>query len=212
MTKPAPDSSLTNLSGQTSPSADTSRWIRGIVLVALFAALFIAASYIKSAPGAAVPYSLQTFVIMLAGGLIGAAYGFGSILLVVVLTTIGLPLMNGPGGFAQVFGPTGGFIWMFPFSALLIGWSVDRLFAGRAKLSPARFALLLLILLLFGVLLVYVTGVPWLARVSAKLDFYGAMQAGMIPFLPVDVVKAVAAAFIIAGVRPHIPMIRPRKS
>ncbi|WP_123040124.1 biotin transporter BioY [Cohnella candidum] len=209
MTKP--ESATPSTARSRSSAADASRWIRGIVFVALFAALFIGASFVKSAPGAAVPYSLQTFAVMLAGGLLGAVYGFWSIFLVVVLTAVGLPLMNGPGGFAQVFGPTGGFIWMFPVSAFLIGWASDRVFAGRKKLNPTRFAVLLLALLAFGVLLVYVTGVPWLAHVSAKLDFAGAVQAGMVPFLPADAAKAVVAAFVIAAIRPSVPAVRPAK-
>ncbi len=191
-------------------AAETSRWIRGIVFVALFAALFIAASYIKSAPGAAVPFSLQTFAIMLAGGLLGAVYGFWSIFLVVLLTAAGIPLMNGPGGFAQIFGPTGGFIWMFPVSAFLIGWASDRLFAGRTKLNASRIVLLLLAMLIFGVLLVYVTGVPWLAHV-ADMDLSGAVKVGMTPFLLADIIKAVAAVFIISVIRPAVPKIRPAK-
>ncbi|MBW5444487.1 biotin transporter BioY [Cohnella sp. CFH 77786] len=209
MTKPNPATPAPSRSG--SSAADASRWIRGIVFVALFAALFIAASFVKSSPGAAVPYSLQTFAIMLAGGLLGAAYGFWSIFLVVALTTVGLPLMNGPGGFAQVFGPTGGFIWMFPVSALLIGWASDRLFSGRSKLNAAGYILLLLAMLAFGVLLVYVTGVPWLAHVSDKLDLAGAIRVGMIPFLPADTVKAVAATAIVAALRPSLPAVRPVK-
>jgi|GEM_PF-151852 len=202
----------TRLSPDSLSTAGTSGWIRGIVFVALFAALFIGSSFVKSAPGAAIPFSLQTFAVMLTGGLLGAAYGFWSIFLVVALTAVGLPLMNGPGGFAQVFGPTGGFIWMFPFSALLIGWACDRLFTSAgSKLNRMKWLLLLLSMLLFGVLLVYITGVPWLAHVSKSLDFAGAVQAGMVPFLPGDVVKAIVAALVVAAVRPMLPLIRPGK-
>lgn len=191
-------------------TADTSGWIRGIVFVALFAALFIGSSFVKSGAGAAIPFSLQPFAVMLAGGLIGAAYGFWSIFLVVALTAVGLPLMNGPGGFAQVFGPTGGFIWMFPVSALLIGWASDRLFAlAGGKLNRSKWLYLLLSMLLFGVLLVYVTGVPWLAHV-AKLDFASAIRVGMLPFVPGDIVKAIVATLVVVAVRPMLPSIRPR--
>lgn len=212
--KAVPPSNPTTVSTQVIASrADSSQWIRGIVFVSLFAALFIGASFIKFTPGfSTVPFSLQTFAVMLAGGLLGAAYGFWSIFVVVALTTIGLPLMNGPGGFAQVFGPTGGFIWMFPVSAFLIGWASDRLFAGRRKLEPSRFALLLLAMIVFGILLPYVAGVPWLAHVSAKLDFSGAITAGMLPFLPGDSLKAVAAVLIIVALRPSLPRIRPTRN
>lgn len=198
-------------SQNTVSAADTSRWIRSIVFVALFAALFIVSSFIKSAPGAAVPFSLQTFAIMLAGGLLGAVHGFWSIFLVVLLTAVGIPLMNGPGGLAQIFGPTGGFIWMFPVSAFLIGWASDRLFARRTKLNLSRIILLLAAMLIFGVLLVYVTGVPWLAHVTG-MDLSGAAKTGMIPFLLADTIKAIAATFIVMAIRPAVPRLRPEKN
>jgi biotin transport system substrate-specific component len=197
---------------RTADAGETSRWIRGTVYIALFAALFVGASYLKSGPGAAVPFSMQSFAIMLAGGLLGASYGFWSIFLVDALMAAGLPLMNGPGGTAQLFGPTGGFIWMFPVSALLIGWVSDRLFGERKKPDARRTALLFAGMVAFGVLLVYVTGVPWLAHVSAKLDLAGAIRTGMLPFLPGDLLKAAAATAIVAAVRPLAPAVRPRRN
>jgi len=206
---------LPNSAGRPLPEnggsgAETARWIRGIVFVALFAALFIIAGFIKSSPGAAVPFSLQTFAIMLAGGLLGAAHGFWSIFLVVILTAAGIPLMNGPGGLAQVLGPTGGFIWMFPVSAFLIGWASDRLFAGRARLNGPRIALLFAAMLAFGVALVYTTGVPWLAHVTG-MDLSAAVKVGMVPFLLGDLIKAAAATFIVTAIRPSVPKLRPAK-
>ncbi|TJY43081.1 biotin transporter BioY [Cohnella pontilimi] len=194
-----------------SSAAASSQWIRGIVFTALFSALFITGSFVKVNLGFTVPFSLQTFAVMLAGGFLGAAYGFWSIFIVVALTTLGLPLMNGAGGFAQVFGPTGGYIWMFPVAAFLVGWASDRLFTGRSRLNPVRIVLLLLAVFVFGVMLVYVTGVPWLAHVSEKLDFQGAVEFGMVKFLLGDTIKAVAATLVIAALRPVLPAIRPSK-
>ncbi|MFB9273524.1 biotin transporter BioY [Cohnella cellulosilytica] len=191
----------------------SSHWVRGIVYIALFGALFIAGSFIKINLGfTPVPISLQQFAIMLAGGLLGAVYGFWSIFLVVALTAIGLPLMNGSGGIAQITGPTGGFIWMFPISAFLVGWATDRIYGHAKKIGRARQLLLLIAIFVFGSLIVYITGVPWLAHVvdSDKYDtFSGALRAGMYPYLPGDAIKAVAAALIILALRPVLPRVRP---
>ncbi|WP_239616880.1 biotin transporter BioY [Cohnella mopanensis] len=205
----------------TSPSAThrtrtNSQWIRGMVYTALFGALFIAGSFIKINLGfTPVPISLQSFTIMLAGGLLGAVYGFWSIFIVVALTAIGLPLMNGSGGIAQITGPTGGFIWMFPVAAFLIGWASDRIFTGRKKLNRLQQLLLLLALFAFGSLLLYVSGVPWLAHVldSEKYDTVtGALRAGMYPYLPGDAIKAIVATLVILSLKPVLPAIRPFNS
>ncbi|TVX97583.1 biotin transporter BioY [Cohnella terricola] len=204
--------SATPASNQPAIKANN-QWIRGIVFTALFGALFIAGSFIKINLGfTPVPISLQPFAVMLAGGLLGAVYGFWSIFLVVALTAIGLPLMNGSGGIAQITGPTGGFIWMFPVSAFLIGWVTDLIYAQSKKISLIRQIWLLVAIFVFGALLLYVSGVPWLAHVvdSEKYNtFSGALKAGMYPFLPGDAIKAVAATLVILSLKPVLPAIRP---
>ncbi|MFC4599027.1 biotin transporter BioY [Cohnella hongkongensis] len=194
-------------------SNSTPSRIRGIVFISLFGALFIAGSFIKINLGfTPVPISLQQFAIMLAGGLLGAVYGFWSIFLVVGLTAIGLPLMNGSGGIAQMTGPTGGFIWMFPVSAFLVGWTTDRIYGSARKIGRSRQLLLLIAMFAFGSLIMYITGVPWLAHVvdSEKYDtIAGALRAGMYPYLPGDAIKAVAATLVIVALRPVLPLIRP---
>ncbi|MFC5702044.1 biotin transporter BioY [Cohnella faecalis] len=191
----------------------TNRRIRATVFTALFAALFIAGSFIKVPIGNLIPISMQSFAVMLAGGLLGATYGFWSIAIVVGLTACGIPLMNGAGGLAQILGPTGGFIWMFPISAFLIGFATDKLFTNRRKLGRNRQIVLLLTLFLFGSLLLYVTGVPWFMHEVPKYsnNLYSAMQAAMFSYLPGDAIKAVVATLVIAAIRPALPALRLTK-
>ncbi|MBP1990002.1 biotin transporter BioY [Paenibacillus eucommiae] len=205
--------SLPSTASSTNNKASTNQWIRGIVFTALFGALFIAAGMIKIPIGfTPVPISLQSFAIMLAGGLLGAVYGFWSIFLVVILTATGLPLMNGSGGLSQILGPTGGFIWMFPVSAFLIGWVSDRLFANNRKLNRKQQIGLLLSIFALGSLLLYVSGIPWYAHVSTKVDLSGALAGAMYPFLPGDAIKAIAATLVITSIRPLLPSLRPNRS
>jgi len=208
-----PASSESETATRATVTRRSNHWVRGIVYIALFGALFIAGSFIKIHLGfTPVPISLQQFAIMLAGGLLGAVYGFWSIFLVVGLTALGLPLMNGSGGIAQMTGPTGGFIWMFPVSAFLIGWVTDRIYGSARKINRSRQLLLLIAVFVFGSLIVYITGVPWLAHVvdSEKYDtLTGALRAGMYPYLPGDAIKAVAAMLIIVALRPVLPLVRP---
>ena len=53
---------------------------------------------------------------MLAGVFLRAYYGFLSIAFVVLLTALGLPLLDGAGGLAQILGPNGGYIFIWPLS------------------------------------------------------------------------------------------------
>jgi biotin transport system substrate-specific component len=185
-------------------SMQTSSWnVRGLVFSALFAALFILFSLITITPGLfPVPFTLQSFALMLAGGLLGARYGFYSIFVVVALTALGLPLLHGQGGLSLILGKSGGFIWMFPVSAFAIGWMSDRI---KGK-GPVSYILLFVTMELFGSLLLYVTGVPWLAH-AAGFSISKAWMLGGYPFLLPDMVKALAAAGVVLSLRQFVPKL-----
>ncbi|MDF2959562.1 MAG: BioY protein [Paenibacillus sp.] len=178
--------------------------LRGLVFSALFSALLVVSSFLNIHLGfTPVPISIQNLVVMLAGAILGPVYGFFSMALVVVLTAVGIPLLHGNGGLALILGPTGGFIWAYPFAALLIGWAVKRI-KGH---GPVAFISIFLACELFGSLLLYVTGVPWLAHV-AGYSMQKALAAGCYPYLPGDAVKAVVAALIVLPVRKVFPIAR----
>jgi biotin transport system substrate-specific component len=207
--------SKTTTATTTRTSAQTNQWIKGMVYSSLFGALFIVATLVKIPLGfTPIPISLGTFAIMLAGGLLGATYGFWSIFIVVALTATGLPFIGGAGGLAKLTGPSAGYIWMYPVAAWLIGLVSDALFSRRKKLSRSQQWLLLLALFVFGSLLLYVSGIPWLAHSLDDPNYdtlSGALKAGLYPFLPGDSLKAIVAAIVIVSLKPVLPSIRPTR-
>lgn len=175
--------------------------LQGIVFSALMAAILVLFGYISIPIGfSPVPITLQTLAVMLAGGLLGPLYGFLSVTMVVLLTALGFPLLHGTGGLAVLLGPTGGYVMMWPFSALLIGLLLARI---NIK-GVTGFMLAFVVFELFGSLLVYVSGVPWLAY-AYKMDIPEAMIQGFYPYIIGDLIKAVFAAIIIAPVRMVFP-------
>jgi len=198
-----------NPNTQTASSASSPiSWIRGVVFTALFAALFIAFSAVQFPVWfTPVPYTLQTLAVMLAGGLLGAFYGFWSIALVIALTATGLPLLHGNGGMSLLTGATAGFIWMFPFAALLIGWASDRLFRNTKSLNRKQLVLLMLSIIAFGILLEYVSGVAWLMQ-KTGMSLPKALAGACYPFLPGDFAKAIVATMLIRVLRPVLPRLR----
>ncbi len=163
-----------------------------IATVAAFSALTIAlgALYIPL-PFTPVPVTGQTLGVVLAGNVLGPRRATASVLLVLMLVAAGLPVLAGGRGGAGVFlGPTGGFLVGWITAAFLVGLATRRLGLGRAAL-----ALRIGASIVFGVFGVYLTGVPWFAIATGR-DLWEAMAAGMAPFLPGDIFKAVAAALI----------------
>lgn len=176
--------------------------LRGVIFSALFAAILVLfSSIIIHVPGSPVPITLQTLAVMLAGGLLGARYGFLSMALVVVLTALGFPLLNGTGGIDKVLGPTGGFIMIWPICAMLIGLILPRI---RLK-GIMGYIAIFLVLEIFGSLFSYLAGVPWLMYKVPSYSFAKAMVQGCYPYLPGDAIKAVVAALIITPVRQVFP-------
>src|SRR5215831_17253870 len=79
-------------------------------------------------PSTPVPLTAQNFGVLLVGLLLGSRRGFAALTLYLVEGAVGLPVFNptGPGGVAQLFGPTGGFLMVYPLVAFLAGYIFDR--------------------------------------------------------------------------------------
>lgn len=62
----------------------------------------------------AVPFTMQTFGVFCALGLLGGRRGFLAVLLYVLMGAAGLPVFSGfTGGLGQLLGPTGAIFWAF---------------------------------------------------------------------------------------------------
>lgn len=177
---------------------------RGLIFSALFAAVMIALSYLKiSLPFSTVPITMQTLAVMLAGSILGARYGALAVLIVIGLAAAGFPVMGGSGGLAVLAGPTAGYIFSWPFVAWLIGF-----FAQRISQNKYTFAKLLLVNFIFGALLVYPGGVWWLAHSLGLGSLSKALTAGMWPFIPGDLLKAVLCSAVVTAVWKVYPIER----
>jgi len=163
--------------------ADAPAWARDAFLVVAFS-LVTALSAQVVIPLAPVPITGQTFGVLLTGALLGPRLGAMAMALYLVEGGLGLPFFaGGAGGAARLVGPTGGYLLSYPFAAALVG--------GLAVRGWDRKPLTMLAAMLLGSLVVFALGAGWLAH------FVGpgrAVTAGVLPFLPGDAVKALAAA------------------
>ena len=184
--------------------------IRSLVFTALFAALFIVLSIqqlrITATP---VPITFQTLAVILAGVFLRPGQAFASIWIVIALAAFGLPVFGGKGGISHLIGATGGFIFAFPFCALLVSIAMNRLLGSeRIWRNKWLSALLLFIVFeLFSSLLAYVTGVPWMMHVlNWSLD--KALVYGFYPFLPGDAIKSAIGVLVTVSLHSYIKQLR----
>lgn len=174
---------------------------KDIVLIALFAALIAALGVVPQITipmAGGVPITAQSMGVMLAGALLGAKRGGLAVVLFLVLVAVGLPLLSGGRGGAGVFfGASGGFLIGFPIGAFMIGFLFDR-HTGQPGFVPS-----LIYVLIGGVGVIYLLGVPWLAQV-AGISLSQAL-AGSLAFVPGDLIKAVLTVLIAREVRKAMP-------
>src|ERR1700754_1728997 len=91
---------------------------RDLALVATFAGVVAALGVMPAVypVGNAVPITLQSMGVMLAGAILGARRGFLAVALLLVLVAVGLPLLAGGRGGLGVFA--------FPSGRVLLRWAV----------------------------------------------------------------------------------------
>lgn len=125
---------------------------KDLVLMALFAALTAAGAFIKI-PVPVVPFTLQFLFTTLAGIMLGAKRGAGSVLCYVALGLLGVPVFAGGGGFSYVLQPTFGYLIGFCVGAYVTGKIAHQTAEPTTKrLLAAGFA---------GLLVVYAFGMVY---------------------------------------------------
>ena len=135
------------------------------------------------------PLALQTMIVNLTGYVLNAKQAFMTMLVYLLVGLAGVPVFTGgSAGPGKLFGPTGGYIIGFLFTAVFLAY-----FRGE-KYSFKRYALLGCVI---GIPLIYVFGVVQLKLITG-MGWDKAIMTGALPFIPLDIVKCLAAA-VIAG-------------
>ncbi len=173
------------------------------VFIGLFAALIAVCSQIQI-PGA-VPFTLQTFAIFLAAGLLGGKRGTISVLIYILLGAIGLPVFAGfKGGIGALFGTTGGYIIGFVFS-MLVMWLFEHFFIKE----KTKKIFLLGISMVTGLIICYTFGTAWFIIVYTNtkepIGIITALSWCVFPFIIPDIIKIVLALTLTSRLKRYIP-------
>src|SRR6476469_2330186 len=180
---------------------------RDLALIASFAALVAVLGLPGSINlfGNAVPVTLQTLGVMLAGSILGWRRGLLALLTFLALVAAGLPLLAvGRGGLGVFAGPSVGYLLGWPLCAAAIGWLVER----RLPAYPLWWGLLANVA--GGIGVVYLIGVPLQAAVTGTSSVLATAVAATV-FPPGDLVKAFVATVVAAGVHRGHPVDPPAR-
>lgn len=149
-----------------------------------------------------IPLTGQVFAVLLSGVLLGAGYGSLSQALYVGLGACGVPWYQGwTGGLAYLsHTPTLGYLIGFIVAALVIGWLTER-YIGARKFLPQ------LGIMIVGAAIILALGAAYF---SAMMHTGAAetIRLAVVPFIPLDIAKAAAAAGISTTLLPKASYTR----
>lgn len=161
--------------------------VRDMAYIAMFAVIMAVCSWI-SVPYV-VPFTLQTFGVFLAVGVLGGKRGTLAVLVYILLGCVGLPVFAGfSGGLGALLGSTGGYIVGFLFTALVM-WAMEKV--------PGNKTVVTAISMVLGLIVCYAFGTIWFmlvyARTTGPVGVLSALGWCVFPYIIPDLVKMALA-------------------
>ena len=152
--------------------------IKSLLFVVIGSALLAISSKIQT-PFTLVPATMQTFVVLFLGMILGYKFATASVILYLIEGSLGLPVFAKGGGIAYLIGPTGGY---------LIGFILTAFFAGMIKTKSDP--IIIFIHLSFSVSMAYLLGLLGLWNyMGLDKNFSEVFLVGAQPFLIIEIYK-----------------------
>ena len=166
-----------------------------IVYIGVFAVIMAICSWI-SIP-TTVPFTLQTFGVFIAVGVLGGKRGSLAVLVFIILGAIGVPVFSGmTGGVGILLGSTGGYIIGFLFSALVM-WAMEKL--------PVKNAFTQILSMILGLVVCYAFGTVWFmvvySRANGPVGLAAVLGWCVIPFIIPDSGKDRSGIWIVKEIK-----------
>ena len=174
------------------------------ILISFLFTILIALSSKISVPFYPVPMTMQTFVVLLCGVILGPRFGFITLSLYLFEGAIGLPVFQGTPekglGITYLMGPTGGYLIGFIISAFIAGLLFSKKISFNRKFfvkyNKSENFITIFTKLLIALIPVYLFGLIWLGIVigwdKPILNF------GLYPFILGEFLKITLLSFIIS--------------
>ena len=140
-----------------------------------------------------IPFTLQTFAVMLTVLLLGGMRGTIAITVYILLGAAGVPVFSGfSGGIAKLLGPTGGYIIGFLGTSLVM-WAFEKFLGKKIWVYIAA--------IVTGLIVCYAFGTTWFIKVytaddGSKATLAMALSSCVIPYLIPEVIKVILALTI----------------
>ena len=163
--------------------------------IALMAAvLCILAPISIPVPVSSVALTLATFVLYLIAYILKPRQVLTVVGIYLLLGAVGLPVFSGyMAGISRFAAPGGGYLIGYLFLAGISSWFVQKYSAISIQVIG----------MFLGTLVMYTLGTLWMANTTG-ISFLSALPAGMLVFLPLDILKIILASYIGRKIRLYI--------
>lgn len=180
LTRPGTLADLIPGSGAIAVARDAGLVIGGAALTGLAAQISFIIPSISP-----VPYTMQTFAVLLVGASFGAVRGALSMALYLLAGLAGVPWFQAQTSGYEAAKATMGYLVGFIIAAAVVGYLSSRGNDRRFLSSTAEMFL--------GSLIIYAVGVPVLMN-ALNVDLATGLELGLYPFVLTDTLKVLAAA------------------
>ena len=185
-------------SSQVAGLLSTPETIPGKIFLAIGASVLVALCAHGSLPlpFTPVPLTLSDLAVLTIGLTLGPVTAFSAMMLYLLEGACGLPVFSpvGPGGMAQLLGPTGGFLLAYPLVAATAGFVAKYVSRRTTRFAAGVIGAACASLILFA------SGAGWLASFP-HMNLDRAIHLAVLPFVFGNLAKIVAAAGIYSCVQ-----------
>ena len=188
----------------------TEKKLLNTVLAALFAALISASCFIQIPLPGGIPILIQDMLAMLSGLILGPLQGGISVLIFLVLGSIGLPVFSGKAGIQVIFGgPTGGFLIGYLLGAVAGGLFLKFLLPPESDFKTKKVYTIVMISIscIIATVVVFIAGIIGFKIVTSS-TMTKTLAAVLIPFIPGNLIKIVVMVPLTYNFRKVISVYR----
>ena len=170
------------------------------VFAAVFAALIAVSGFFIVPLSGGVPIVLKNMFVVLAGTVLGSFYGGIALLIFIAAGLAGIPVFVIPGGPGVFLTPLGGYIAGYFAGSLCAGLVCGLPAIGEKKIRlPSLLRLCAASFL--GFALILLCGALYMTVLNS-MSFRAAIIAGVLPFIPGDLIKLVISVPLALALRP----------
>lgn len=160
--------------------------VKDMIYCSLFTCILSILAQIRIDLPGMIPLTLQTLGIYLIGCTLKPKLAFISVGIYLLMGIIGLPVFTGfKAGLGALLGPTGGYIFAFPITAMITSLIIDKNDSIIAKI----------IAMILATICCYLIGTLWFIFITNN-SLILALSTCVFPFIPGDIFKIIATLFL----------------